>query len=66
MHASFHGPSTWAANQAEFGFFVDHFTFLAGLLYAAAHGPGRLWVMKHFRSEDWGEPMPRQPLSGSM
>jgi hypothetical protein len=21
--------------------FVDHFTFLAGLLFAAAHGPGR-------------------------
>lgn len=39
---AFHGPSTWAANQMEFGFFVDHFTFLAGLLYAAAHGPGKL------------------------
>jgi putative oxidoreductase len=38
----FHGPSRWAANQDEFGFFVDHFTFIAGLLFAAAHGPGRL------------------------
>jgi len=38
---AFHGPSHWAGNQAEFGFFVDHFTFLAGLLFAAAHGPGR-------------------------
>ena len=38
---AFHGPAMWAANQAEFGFFVDHFTFLAGLLFAAAHGPGR-------------------------
>jgi uncharacterized membrane protein YphA (DoxX/SURF4 family) len=37
---AFHGPSHWSANQAEFGFFVDHFTFLAGLLFAAAHGPG--------------------------
>ena len=37
---AFHGPGKWAANQAEFGFFVDHFTFLAGLLFAAAHGPG--------------------------
>ena len=27
----------------EFGFFIDHFTFMAGLLYAAAHGPGR-WL----------------------
>ena len=37
---AFHGPSRWAANQGEFGFFVDHFTFLAGLLFAAVHGPG--------------------------
>src|SRR4051812_28288869 len=32
---AFHGPGHWAGNQAEFGFFVDHFTFLAGLLFAA-------------------------------
>jgi uncharacterized membrane protein YphA (DoxX/SURF4 family) len=38
----FHGPSLWEGNQAEFGFFVDHFTFMAGLLFAAAHGPGRI------------------------
>jgi len=37
---AFHGPSHWQGNPAEFGFFVDHFTFLAGLLYAAVHGPG--------------------------
>ena len=37
---AFHGPSHWSGNQAEFGFFVDHFTFLAGLLFAAVHGPG--------------------------
>jgi putative oxidoreductase len=37
---AFHGPSHWSGNQAEFGFFVDHFTFIAGLLFAAAHGPG--------------------------
>jgi putative oxidoreductase len=24
---------------------VDHFTFLAGLLFAAAHGPGRVLAM---------------------
>ena len=41
---SFHGPAHWEGNQAEFGFFVDHFTFLAGLLFAAAYGPGR-WAM---------------------
>lgn len=39
---AFHGPSHWAGNQAEFGFFVDHFTFIAGLLFAAVHGPGNV------------------------
>jgi putative oxidoreductase len=38
---AFHGPSRWTASQSEFGFFVDHFTFFAGLLFAAVHGPGR-------------------------
>lgn len=42
----FHGPSHWSGNQAEFGFFVDHFTFLAGLLFAAVHGPGDTWVWR--------------------
>jgi putative oxidoreductase len=37
---AFHGPSHWSASQTEFGFFVDHFTFMAGLLFAAAYGPG--------------------------
>ena len=39
---AFHGPSHWEGNQAEFGFFIDHFTFLAGLLFAAVHGPGQV------------------------
>ena len=43
---AFHGPSLWAGNQAQFGFFVDHFTFLAGLLFAAAHGPGSMLSLK--------------------
>lgn len=37
---AFHGPDRWTANPMEFGFFVDHFTFTAGLLFAAVHGPG--------------------------
>jgi putative oxidoreductase len=41
---SFHGPDRWAANPMEFGFFVDHFTFVAGLLFAAVHGPGPMLV----------------------
>lgn len=43
---AFHGPSHWEGNQAEFGFFVDHFTFAAGLLFAAAHGSGRVFAMR--------------------
>jgi uncharacterized membrane protein YphA (DoxX/SURF4 family) len=43
---AFHGPSYWAQNQDEFGFFVDHFIFCAGLLFAAAHGPGEVMVWK--------------------
>jgi uncharacterized membrane protein YphA (DoxX/SURF4 family) len=45
---AFHGPSHWAGNQYEFGSFIDHFTFMAGLLYAAVHGPGRVPAL------DWG------------
>ncbi len=43
---AFHGPSHWNGNQTEFGFFVDHFTFFAGLLFAAAHGPGDRLVVR--------------------
>jgi uncharacterized membrane protein YphA (DoxX/SURF4 family) len=43
---AFHGPSHWSANQDEFGFFVDHFVFVAGLLFAAVHGPGDKFVWR--------------------
>jgi uncharacterized membrane protein YphA (DoxX/SURF4 family) len=44
---AFHGPSHWAAgNQSEFGFFVDHFTFIAGLLFAAVTGPGEIVALR--------------------
>ena len=43
---AFHGPSHWAGNQMEFGFFVDHFSFIAGLLLAFAHGPGPSMVVR--------------------
>lgn len=42
---SFHGPNRWAGNPMEFGFFVDHFIFVAGLLFAAVHGPGSTLVL---------------------
>lgn len=43
---SFHGPERFAANPMEFGFFVDHFTFIAGLLFAAVHGRGQDMVLR--------------------
>ena len=43
---SFHGPSRWRGNPMEFGFFIDHFVFTAGLLFAAVHGPGDTLAMR--------------------
>ena len=43
---SFHGPDKFAKNPMEFGFFVDHFTFIAGLLFAAVHGPGTALALR--------------------
>jgi uncharacterized membrane protein YphA (DoxX/SURF4 family) len=43
---SFHGPERFKANPMEFGFFVDHFSFIAGLLFAAVHGPGDRLVVR--------------------
>ena len=46
---SFHGVSHWgmdAMGQMEFGAFVSHFPFAAGLLFAAAFGPGK-WAVRH-------------------
>ena len=42
---AFHGPSHWAGNQSEIGSFVDHFTFIAGLLFAAVKGPGQILAL---------------------
>jgi putative oxidoreductase len=43
---AFHGPGRWTGNPMEFGFFVDHFTFTAGLLFAAGHGPGHTLALR--------------------
>jgi uncharacterized membrane protein YphA (DoxX/SURF4 family) len=43
---SFHGPDRFAKNPMEFGFFVDHFVFVAGLLFAAVHGPCETLVLR--------------------
>ena len=45
----FHGPSHWTGNQDQFGFFVDHFTFIAGLLFAAVLGPGDVLALNRAR-----------------
>lgn len=42
----FHGPSHWGANMDEFGFFIDHFVMVAGLLFMIAHGTGNSWKLK--------------------
>ena len=41
---AFHGPSYWEGEfgQHEFRAFLLHVTLVAGLLFAAAHGPGRI------------------------
>jgi putative oxidoreductase len=43
---AFHGPSHWTDEKGlEFGGFISHFPFAAGMLFAAAHGPGQLLAM---------------------
>ena len=40
---AFHGPSHWTdAEGLNIGAFISHFPFAAGLLFAAAYGPGRV------------------------
>src|SRR5215469_4220218 len=46
---AFHGPSHWAGNQDQFGFFVDHLNFIAGLLLAAVLGPGDVFALNRAR-----------------
>ena len=44
---AFHGPAQWKPDDpTEFGFFVDHFTFIAGLMFAAVHGPGSVLALR--------------------
>ena len=40
LAVAFHGPARWEGDRTEFRFFLLHFTFIAGLLCAALHGPG--------------------------
>jgi putative oxidoreductase len=44
---AFHGPSHWTDDKGlEFGGFISHFPFAAGMLFAAAHGPGGLLALR--------------------
>ncbi|HEY7886874.1 MAG TPA: DoxX family protein [Steroidobacteraceae bacterium] len=45
----FHGPAHWNGNQDQFGFFVDHINFIAGLLFAAVLGPGDILALTRAR-----------------
>ena len=42
---AFHGPSHWSGGPLEIGAFIDHFPFMAGLLFAAVHGPGKVLAL---------------------
>lgn len=47
---AFYGPATWQGNPMQMGFFINHLTFTAGLLFAFVHGPGRALAL------DWTSP----------
>jgi putative oxidoreductase len=49
LACAFHGPAHWSGNQDQFGFFVDHFTLIAGLLFGAVLGPGDLLALSRAR-----------------
>src|SRR5437016_4070056 len=59
---TFYGPSHWPGNQMEFGLFVNHFTFIAGLLFAAVHGPGSVWAVRI--GVLWNGAEPQNQLAG--
>ena len=43
---SFYGPERWNGELMAYGMFVSHFPFIAGLLFAAVHGPGNVLVLR--------------------
>lgn len=45
LTVAFHGPSRWQNNPMEVGLFINHLAFIAGLLFAAVHGPGTSAVL---------------------
>lgn len=43
---SFYGPEHWGGNLMMYGMFINHLVFIAGLLFAAVHGPGDTLVLR--------------------
>jgi uncharacterized membrane protein YphA (DoxX/SURF4 family) len=43
---SFYGPEHWSGNLMAYGMFSSHLPFIAGLLFAAVHGPGNTLVLR--------------------
>jgi uncharacterized membrane protein YphA (DoxX/SURF4 family) len=45
LTVAFHGPARWHDSPMEFGLFLNHLAFIAGLIFAAVHGPGSQFVV---------------------
>ena len=43
---SFYGPEHWNGDLMTYGLFSSHLPFIAGLLFAAVHGPGDAMVLR--------------------
>lgn len=42
----FYGPGSWSGDLMAYGMFINHLVFIAGLLFAAVHGPGKTLVLR--------------------
>lgn len=41
----FYGPGKWGGDLMAYGMFINHLVFIAGLFFAAVHGPGERMVL---------------------
>ena len=42
----FYGPGKWSADLMAYGMFINHLVFIAGLFFAAVHGPGNTLILR--------------------
>jgi uncharacterized membrane protein YphA (DoxX/SURF4 family) len=42
----FYGPGKWSDDVMAYGMFINHLVFIAGLFFAAVHGPGDAMVLR--------------------